>query len=115
MNNYTSKVKYPINTQVYISIGDILLEGIVINTRFALGSDRIQYLIKYSRCFKDGLIHADWYFANDLSNISVSKLDQEIGQATKELISEQSKSESEYNKDNVTKLQDWLRTLRSLK
>ena len=66
------KVRYPIGTQVYVSIGDLLIEGVIINTRFALGQNRIEYLVKYSKNFKDGITRGEWHFATDLSNLVVT-------------------------------------------
>jgi len=69
MDHYIPSVKYPVTTNVYISVGELLLEGVVINTRIALGTERMEYLVKYSTAFKDGMTHAKWHFATDLSNM----------------------------------------------
>jgi len=69
---YSSKIKYPIGTKVYVHLGDILLKGIVINKHLDLDigmMGRYRYLVKYLAEFKDGLEHADWYYENKLSPI----------------------------------------------
>ena len=69
--NVIPEPKYSEGSRVYISVGNLLLIGEVINVRYTYKKLlRVEYLVKYDDFFKDGMTHGEWHYATDLSNIT---------------------------------------------